>query len=170
MPKLNTDWRREDQEQAVLSTCSSLITVVHNGRSRVVQFSHFSVKEFLMSDRLAIGDISFYHIRLEPAHTILAQTCLGILLRLDDDTRESSVQRFPLADYAARHWVDHAQFENASLRLKDGINDLFDVDKPHFLRWTRIYNISRDWPLIEVDTYPVCREAVPVYYAALCGF
>jgi hypothetical protein len=55
IPKLNADWRREDQEQAVLLTCSSLITVVHDGESRVVQFSHFSVKEFLTSDRLAAG-------------------------------------------------------------------------------------------------------------------
>jgi hypothetical protein len=105
IPKLDANWRREDQEQAVLSTCSSLITVVHDGESRVVQFSHFSVKEFLTSDRLAVavGDISSHHIDLEPAHTILAQACLGLLLRLDDSTRETFVQRFPLAQYGAEH-------------------------------------------------------------------
>jgi hypothetical protein len=66
IPKLNTDWRRRDSEQAVLSTCSSLIAVVDDGESRVVQFSQFSVKEFLTSDRLAaaVGDISFHHIAL----------------------------------------------------------------------------------------------------------
>jgi hypothetical protein len=128
IPRLNADWRREDQEQAVLSTCSSLITVVHDGESRVVQFSHFSVKEFLTSDRLAaaVGDVSFHHILLEPAHTILAQACLGVLLRLDDSTRETSVQRSPLAEYAAQHWVDHALFENVSSRVKDGMENLFD--------------------------------------------
>ncbi|KAH9020277.1 hypothetical protein EDB83DRAFT_2231722, partial [Lactarius deliciosus] len=78
IPKLNSDWRREDQEQAVLSTCSSLIAVIYDDNSRVVQFSHFSVKEFLTSDRLsaAVGDTSFHHIVLEQAHTILAQACL----------------------------------------------------------------------------------------------
>jgi hypothetical protein len=101
IPELNVDWRREDQERAVLSTCSSLITMVHDGEQRVVQFSHFSVKEFLMSDRLAIAaeDNSFHHIAPTPAHTILAQACLGVLLRLDDSTR-ASVQQFPLAKYA----------------------------------------------------------------------
>ena len=80
IPPLNADWRREDQEHAVLSICSSLITVVHDGVSRVVLFSHFSVKEFLTSDRLsaAVRYISFHHIALEPAHTILAQACLGV--------------------------------------------------------------------------------------------
>ena len=70
IPKLNSDWRWADHEQAVLSTCSSLITVVPNQGSRIVQFSHFSVKEFLMSDRLAFSrsDISRYHISLNDPH------------------------------------------------------------------------------------------------------
>src|SRR5712691_5712974 len=51
--KLNPDWRWADQHQAVLSTCSSLITIVDDEDSRVVQFSHFSVREYLTSDRLA---------------------------------------------------------------------------------------------------------------------
>ena len=33
IPTLNVDWRREDQERAVLSMCSSLITIVDNGVS-----------------------------------------------------------------------------------------------------------------------------------------
>ncbi|KAH9051135.1 hypothetical protein EDB83DRAFT_2293977, partial [Lactarius deliciosus] len=46
IPELRKDWRWEDQTETVLSTCSSLISVVDDGRHRVVQFSHFSVKEF----------------------------------------------------------------------------------------------------------------------------
>ena len=173
IPKLNSDWRREDQEQAVLSTCSSLITVVDDGDSRVVQFSHFSVKEYLTSDRLAVatGDISFHHIDLELAHTILAQACLGVLLRLDDSPRETSVLRFPLAEYAARHWVDHALHKDVSLRIKSGIEDLFDPDQPHFRRWTQIHDVDDNiWGLADGETRPELLEAAPVYYAALCGF
>jgi hypothetical protein len=81
-PKLNPDWRWEDQEQALLAACSSLITIVNIDDSRVVQFSHFSVKEFLTSRRLSAssGDISCYYISLESAHIVLAQTCLSVLL------------------------------------------------------------------------------------------
>src|SRR6266571_7753714 len=39
-PQLNLDWRLKDHEQAVLSTCSSLVTVVPDHGSPVVQFSH----------------------------------------------------------------------------------------------------------------------------------
>jgi len=100
MAKLNSSWRWEDQEQALLSSCSSLISIVDDGDgdddsdyddhrdhdSRAVQFSHFSVKEFLTSPRLATPnrDVTYYHIDLEDAHSIMAQACLGILLQSDD--------------------------------------------------------------------------------------
>src|SRR6266851_2823573 len=109
--RLNPDWRWEDREQAVLSTCSSLIAVVDEDGSQVVQFSHFSVKEFLTSSRLidSSGDVWRFHIHLGRAHTIIAKACLATLLRLDGQDNEFSVEdRFPLAKYAAEHWVDHA--------------------------------------------------------------
>jgi hypothetical protein len=58
IPKLNRDFRWVDQEQAVLSACSSLIAIVKHWDSRRVQFSHFSVKEFLSSDRLATSEMT----------------------------------------------------------------------------------------------------------------
>jgi hypothetical protein len=170
--KLNADWQREDQERAVLSTCSSLITIVHDGGSRVVQFSHFSVKEFLTSDCLTIAaeDISFHHISPAPAHTIFAQACLGTFLRLDDTTWETFMQRFPLAKYAVPHWVDHALFENVSLRIKDGIEDIFDLEMPHFSRWIQIRDMDDTYPRPSGDTLPEQLEAAAMYYAAFCGF
>src|SRR6266852_6122892 len=106
-PKLNPYWRWEDEEQALLTSCSSLIAIVETDESRVVQFSHFSVKEFLTSTRLADSrkEVSRYHIDLEPAHTVLAQACMGVLLRPDDRFEENSIWRsLSLAGYAAQHW------------------------------------------------------------------
>ncbi len=52
------DWRPENPEEAVLSACSTLISIIiDNKGSKIVQFSHFSVKEFLTSDRLQTSDI-----------------------------------------------------------------------------------------------------------------
>jgi ankyrin repeat protein len=169
IPSLNADWRREDQERAVLSTCSSLITIVQDDDLRVVQFSHFSVKEFLTSDRLAVGaeDISFYRIAPTPAHTILVRACLGVLLCLDDTTSETFVKRFPLAEYALEHWVDHALFENVSSRIQDGIENLFDQDQPHFSRWIGICDMDDTYEWRDHDSL---HEAAPLYYAAFCGF
>jgi hypothetical protein len=131
IPKLNPSWRWEDQERALLTSCSSLIAIVDTGYSRVVQFSHFSVKEYLTSERLATSsqDVSRYHITFGTAHTILAQACVSVLLQLDDATKDS-----PLAIYGAECWARHAQFEDVASRIK-GMEHLFDLDKPYFKAW-----------------------------------
>src|SRR6266478_5654338 len=152
IPKLNPNWRWEDEEQALLTSCSSLIAIVKSGESRVVQFSHFSVREFLMSTRLATssGDASRYHIALEAAHTILAQACMGILLRSDDRDGQSDNgvgNNSPLAMYAANHWVAHAQFEDVSSYLRTSMESLFDLDKPYFVNWRELYDIDTNPPI-----------------------
>ncbi|KAN0107055.1 hypothetical protein V8E52_010563 [Russula decolorans] len=73
-PAFLVDWRPQDPAYTVLSTCSSLLVVV-DVDAPVVQFAHFSVKEYLTSTRLAgeKGDISRFHISMTPAHTVVAQ-------------------------------------------------------------------------------------------------
>ena len=169
IPKLNPNWRWEDQHQAVLSTCSSLITIVKDGDSQVVQFSHFSVKEFLTSNRLAClsENVSCYHILLEPAHTILAQACVCVLLRKDDRINEDNVGDIPLVKYAAQHWFDHARFENVSLHIRDAMEYFFDAGKPHWTAWCRVQTIGVSWARF---SHHKSLHAFPLYFASLGGF
>jgi len=171
VPKLDPAWRWEDQEEAVMSACSSLVVIIEDGDSRIVQFSHFSVKEFLTSDRLAesSGDVSCYHILLELAHMILAQACLGVLLQLDDRVDRDKIKDFPLAIYAAEHWVKHARVENVSSHIKDEMECLFDANKPHLTAWLWIYNEDDDGSSM-TTMFPEKPAAGPLYYAALFGF
>jgi len=186
MPKLNANWRWEDQEQALLSSCSSLISIVDDAggdddddsdhNSRTVQFSHFSVKEFLTSPRLATPnlDVSYYHIDLERAHTIMAQVCLGILLQSDDHFEHTGAgNSFPLDRYAAEYWVMHAQFKNVSSNLQQAMEQLFDQEKPYFAAWIKLHDTDTDAsspsPFPWFTPFPK-SPAGPLYYAALCGF
>ena len=170
IPKLNQNWRWEDQEEAVMSACSSLVTIVNDGDSWIVQFSHFSVKEFLTADRLAepIRDVSRYHIELEPAHTILAQACIGVLLRLDDHIDRDNIKEFPLAPYAGEYWPRHAKFGSVSARIKDGMECLFDEGKPHFATWLWIYDDDNGGRMS--TSLPRKPGAVPLYHATRLGF
>jgi hypothetical protein len=177
MPRLKPDWRWKEQELALLSACSSLISIVDGhadySRSRVVQFSHFSVKEFLTSPRLATasGEVSNYHIDSEPAHTILAQACLGVLLQIQDGVNKYT-RKDHLARYAAQHWTTHAQFGEVSSRLHKGMENLFDANKPYFKVWLTLRDIDTD-PKRHATFYDfTCNKspAAPLYYAALCGF
>ena len=192
IPVLNEGWRTDDKEQSVLSICSSLIVVVDSvsydplpmRTVRVVQFAHFSVKEFLTSDRLANikADISCFHIRLEPAHTFITQACLAILLQSDRDDRVISTS--PLSKYAAQNWVGHAQFENVSLRVEDGMRRLFNPAKPYFAAWVNLCDLDNKWSsFLQNDHHAYRRRIRPrfifsgedntplcLYYAAFCGF
>src|SRR6266849_6547418 len=172
LPKYNTDWRPAYAEEMIVSVCSSLIAIVDRGGHRVVQFSHFSVKEYLTSGRLAAAEehLSYYHILPEPAHTILAHASLSVLLHLDDEIDRDTIARFPLAPYAARHWVDHAQFRNVSSHVEEVMKRLFDPAKPHFVAWVWQYDIDRYWAERMPTMHPTEPEAVPLYNAPLCGF
>jgi len=175
IPKLKPGWRWEDQEQALLASCSSLIAIVDTGLFRVVQFSHFSVKEYLTSARLATSsqDVSRYHIALKPAHTVLAQACVSALLQLGDHDDVDSEKNGPLARYAAQYWVRHAQIEDVVSCIK-GVESLFDPDKSYFAAWRQLYDVdvdSSEGTVFFLFTPVIKSDAdTPLYYAALCGF
>ncbi|KAH9966804.1 hypothetical protein BC827DRAFT_1153140 [Russula dissimulans] len=136
-PDLVEAWRPENPEDEVLSACSTLIAIVDGGDIKVVQFSHFSVKEFLTSHRLrtsGVESIRHYYIPLNSAHTILAQACLTVLLRLDKNIDKKRLATFPLAFYAARHWAEHAKFEDVALRIQG---------KSHYRPWQRRCTMQR---------------------------
>jgi ankyrin repeat protein len=171
IPKLNSKWRWGDHEQAVLSTCSSLITIVPTDDSPVVQFSHFSVKEFLLSDRLSTSakDISQYHIALEDANTLIAKASLGVLLRDPVDESGAATSLSPLALYAAEHWVAHAKVENVASCIRNGMESLFDPDRPYFSAWIKLYNADTfGWS--EIPESKMRPEARPLHHAAFIGF
>jgi len=167
IPTFNLRWRPENAEESVLSACSTLVAVVNVYGWQIVQFSHFSVKEYLTSNRIAISEhVAHFHVLPKPAHVLLARACLSALLHLDDHIDEDTIKNFPLALYAAQHWVDHARVESVSSEIQDGMVSLFDSEKPHFAAWTRVYNMDTDSPGFTAGPWP---PGVPLYYAALCG-
>jgi len=173
IPKYHKDWRLEDPIDAVLSTCSTLLSPVNSQDSQVIQFSHFSVKEFLTSTRFAekCNMISSrYHVSMIPAHALVAKACLGILLHLGKDITRDTLPKFPLAEYAAKHWFEHAHFEGVSEDAEEGMTQMFDWRKHHLAVWLWIYdptfswNEKRNWEKPLLIPY-----RTPLHYAAFCG-
>ena len=176
------DWPPENAEEAVFSACSTLITIIDDSDtdseadsdaegSKIVQFLHFSVKEYLTSDRLQTSDVTNirqFYISLEPAHTILARACLAVLLQLEENVDKERLATFPLASYAARNWVDHAKFENVASQVQDAMEDIFDPTKPHFLEWNRIHNVDPGYS--NTSRLEESGILTPLFFVALCGF
>jgi ankyrin repeat protein len=173
IPQFRENWCLEDPLHTVLSTCSSLLAIVDIKGSQVIQFSHSSVKDFLTSTRLAKTSdtiIRRYHISITSAHTLAAQACLGILLHLDENITRDCLQRFPLAEYAARHWLDHARFENVSITVDHGMKLLFDPNKSHLATWLWMYDPVGIWHVKERGERPSRPPGTSLHYAAICGF
>jgi len=170
--EFNPRWRPKNAESAVLSACSSLIAVVRAHGEKQVQFSHFSVQEFLTSNRLRdqrCTRLSQYYILPRPAHTFFAKACLSVLLQLTPRVHKNSVKAmFPLATYAAEHWVGHAQRGDVSSLTGDEIGRLFE-DTSHFAAWIWVYDMDNPSGPHMDRTHPGIPETGPLYYAALCG-
>ena len=171
IPTFDASLRPTNPEEFVLLACSTLVTVVNVAGKKIVQFSHFSVREYLTSPRLAISKhVSRFHIPLRPAHSLLATACLSILLQLNDQVDMENIRNFPLALYAAQYWVDHAQFKDVSSEIQHGMKCLFDKNKPHFAAWLWLHNIDDPYPFAAGSLRPAQPYTTPLYYAALCGF
>jgi ankyrin repeat protein len=156
----------------VLSTCSSLLAIVNVDGSSVIQFAHFSVKEYLTSERLAEADdssISRFHVSMTPAHTIVAQACLSTLLHLDEDITKDSLEEFSLAEYAAEHWVGHARSENVWPHTEDAMKCLFEPSEHHLSVWVWIYDPQDGKHRSEDSEFSLQDRATPLHYAAVCG-
>ena len=175
-PSVVEGWRPDNPEEAVLSACSTLIAVVEDDGSKCFQFSHFSVREFLTSNRLRtseVRNIQEYHISLDGAHVTLARACLAVLLQLDEKTDKKRLATFPLAFYAAEHWVDHAKFGDVTSQIQDAMERLFDPSKPYLASWAWIYDVDQRWvrrTIHSLAEHPPPPGASALYYAVLCGF
>ena len=173
IPAFREECRLKNPVEAVLSTTSTLLSVVNDWHSQVVQFAHSSVKEFLTSTRFAekCNSISSrYHIFKTPAHTVITQASLGMLLHLDQNITRDSLIRFSLAGYAAKHWFEHARFEGVSQNVEEGMKQLFDRSKPYLSIWLWIDDPTGYSRRQRVETkVPFPPRGTPLHYAASCG-
>lgn len=168
--------RRLFDPKQLLSILSNLATLsnvpdwrVPLSRSKtieVVTFSHYSVQEYLCSERIVTGRVCQFSVTQKPAAYSIAKTCLLYMLQLDqaDSLTPETYEMYPLVRYAAQYWAKHArryeQGEQGQGNLQPLIEEVFDDSKPAFLNWQRIYD-----PLH--DDLRDCTELLPRQYTPL---
>ncbi|KAL8993437.1 MAG: hypothetical protein Q9169_006341 [Polycauliona sp. 2 TL-2023] len=92
----------------VLSILSVLVT--HEGGGRPVRFAHFSVKEYLLSDRILSQDAK--HFSIQRAEYVAEATCAYLLHVFEDDSDAKLIGvgghdgKYPLFRYARAWWVE----------------------------------------------------------------
>ena len=183
-PTFDRNWPLQDRIDTVMSTCSSLLAVVDEYDSQVMQFSHFTVKEYLttriMKDRVP-ERVSRYHIMdpPKPAHTFVTQACLSVILQLDNNLTYESIKELPLARYAGQYWTEHAEFvdvESPGTPTEDLIKRLFHPETRyhHLLNWAWIYDtiLDQSTHTPRPNSHFAFHLALhtPLHYAARHGF
>ena len=141
-------------------------------RKAEIRLAHFSVKEYLVSDRIRQGPAFAYSLRGAVSNESIAEDCLVYLLHLikpDIWRSTSTVVEYPLARYAAEHWLDHIQFMEGSKRtVSTLVQELFLTREEIFVNWIQLWEPDR--PSWSTSTRPRMRTGPPLYYASLLGF
>ncbi|EIM89337.1 uncharacterized protein STEHIDRAFT_109549 [Stereum hirsutum FP-91666 SS1] len=92
---------RFPEPREILTICSSLVTLSGTG---VLELSHFSVKEYLDTNMTECS-IQRYSFNAQIAHEFIARTCIAYLMQFTQSVDD--IGPFPLARYAAEHWMNH---------------------------------------------------------------
>lgn len=148
-------------------------------RATGLRLSHYSVKEYLMSDRLRNKGSSKLHISIYQAHKCIAEACLTYLLWLDhlESVSLGFVLDFPFGLYAARYWYHHARiaYDSPELPLegKDNLSrmcvDLLNPERSSsFINWLKLSDPHR---FREGHRFDRTLEEMPspLFYACYLG-
>ncbi|KAI9766558.1 MAG: hypothetical protein M1839_004885 [Geoglossum umbratile] len=133
-----------------------------------VRLAHFSVKEYLVSERIQIGPACGYSIRETPANISIAETCLAYLLQFEysNSLTSRTTEEYPLARYAAQYWTRHARWaEKDASTVHLLIMELFLSKSDVCVNWIRLFNpdmLQRDPDI----TKSLNNIASPLYYAS----
>ncbi|KAI6826758.1 Pfs, NACHT and ankyrin domain protein [Hortaea werneckii] len=162
----------QDLSSSHVSRCSDdghtgSFTCRFNSKSRV-RLAHFSVKEYLDSERILDGTAKDFHLDAADEHRFLAQSCLTYLMHYSNDITKLSTEEdqrsYPLLHYSANTWYYHSSLQSDS-----------DLDRE--FRMLTTTDFTREW-LFFRDRYEHSayesssndiKPGLPIYYASYVG-
>jgi ankyrin repeat protein len=169
-PQFNPNLRLPTLRE-ITKVCSSLVSLVTRRINRnrgealmELQLTHFSVKEYLTSGRVeetfqkSIADIS--------ARGLITRVCLAYLSHLDEMRPIMEIKAaFPLAQYAARYWMNHAKPAETEMDVQESILKFFQQRQAYAV-WGSLFNPDQPW---DEEPWRHRNMATPLYYMALGG-
>ncbi|KAL9122142.1 MAG: hypothetical protein Q9187_001305 [Circinaria calcarea] len=157
LPKLDIE-NRLLNPHGILQICSSLITLstkpggwsdlIYDEDRSEVRLAHYSVKEYLVSDRIRAATARKYSISNMAAHELIAETCLAYLLHFDNPEiiSDNNLEEYPLLAYSAVHWPVHALILDGKpydTKVDILTHELLDPNRKSMNSWLCVYNPDR---------------------------
>jgi ankyrin repeat domain-containing protein 50 len=136
-----------------------------------IRLAHFSVKEYLLSNRIGISSASEFRATSVEADRFMSESCLQYILHYDQsDSRTTSpkdLEYFPLLQYACEFWYIHARSISVGGRksIDSVISRLFSSDTV-LVAWLRVHrpDMSTESPFSVSGNF-----GLPLYYASYIG-
>ncbi|CUS12034.1 unnamed protein product, partial [Tuber aestivum] len=149
--------------ESLMSICPSLISFeeVRDDKyfsleSRRLRLAHSSVKEYLISERIAQGPCAYYHISEDKANLLMGHACLSRILQHSAQgiILEKKIEETSFLYHSARYWFRYigAIEDTAPTPVSDAASkvlklgqcwlDIYDPDQPpqRALSGTRVYS------------------------------
>ncbi|KAJ4339413.1 hypothetical protein N0V95_007791 [Ascochyta clinopodiicola] len=170
-PAFDCDDVLEDPLEA-LNICSSLVTIsttqgqgISGPARRIITLAHYSVQEYLVSDRIQQGPAKQYKMHETGSHGMITDGCLKYLLQLQRPLLEEVIQTSTLALYAAEFWSSHlGQTGEDMTRLSKLAIDLMSTENPAYLTWIQFlveFLLSQGAPVNTTDI----ENMTPLHYS-----
>ena len=132
----------------------------------IVQIAHFSVQEYLESDRIQHQKAKHFGLTSVKAHAEISQICLIYLLEPNlssPEPKQGIIEEYPLAKFAARYWHVHYKSMAHPASILDTLILRLFQQKESFMTWINLHDV--DNPL----GYERIISPLPTYYASLLG-
>ncbi|KAH6699782.1 ankyrin repeat-containing domain protein [Leptodontidium sp. MPI-SDFR-AT-0119] len=174
------------QEKNRIENRPSWLSEEFNKEHEIVQFAHFSVREYIILQRTKSAPrVSRFSFSPTAAHQAIAELCLVYLLDFSGGVRLLRIEfvAFPFLAYAAQHWPEHwrRQLTHKDQGTVNGlIQRILDTEEDHsaYINYT---NICRPDALVDeagsFNIYGFAGQQVksldsvpqPLYYTAQLG-
>jgi Ankyrin repeats (3 copies) len=163
------------EPRSILKICSSFVTLspsaptqISSHDEKVLRFAHYSVQEYLVSERAP----PTFRIDHSAAHVILANISLGYLLSVNGlvPEVEATLHSLPFLLYASQHWPLHASKcqQTGHLDINESIIRFYDIENEDNLRNSIL--VCDPEVIFNRPFSSATKFISRLYYASLFGF
>ncbi|KAI4608314.1 hypothetical protein J4E83_009116 [Alternaria metachromatica] len=165
-----------------LEICSSLVVVTDDYRVerqgqvrpglRIVALAHYSVQEYLVSDRIKQGPAKDFSMQSLECHKAMTKGTLGYLYQFQQPIAEGTFNLYALVRYSAEFWSHHLKSTGDAMEeMSQSAMHLFSRESPALITWIRVCDPEsfRREPDLKRGRTDGEGIRTPLYYGALLG-
>ena len=128
--------RRLPSLDATLEMCAGLVKSVDGLIGVTVEFVHYSVKEYLLSERILKSPVSFFAINERDSYRDLTKICISFMFLFDqvEFAIPKILKDHPFLPYACERWDHYLEYGDAQEdeSVMNLVNKFLDVNRQRF--------------------------------------